>query len=391
MASQWFYQVMGVEVGPISDAELRNLAQRGAVSRDTLVKNAPDASWVLADRVKGLFPVLDGTPPPIAVAVSTPVKAQPTDFPPAPNRGCPDEASVTTGCPPPQPRQPPPQPQPPALPPMPEQPGQAKTPGQVLDAALAAATRFAKAFARGWASLGHWGRLLVVNGGLVAIALLAFFIGGFSHKPGEVTRSTAVWPSPPEERDEHMERGEEAARKGDWDLATAEFTTVIQLHPQNARAFVRRGTVYCCTGHYSWAIDDCTRAIQLDPNAADAYSVRGCAYVAQNEWSKAFVSHNEAVRLAPDSAKAHYLRGLADEAYGDALNHWSAAEDKQPSKVFRLALLDHNEAVRLDPSDEDAKRHRKDLEELLKQFQRIGAERPKPPWPYLRGHYIFPR
>jgi hypothetical protein len=41
MASEWFYQVMGEQVGPVSSTELRNLAQQGTVLRDTLVKNAP--------------------------------------------------------------------------------------------------------------------------------------------------------------------------------------------------------------------------------------------------------------------------------------------------------------------------------------------------------------
>ena len=57
MASEWFYQVMGNQVGPVSSVELRNLAQRGAISRDTLVRKAPGSAWVLAERVQGLFSV----------------------------------------------------------------------------------------------------------------------------------------------------------------------------------------------------------------------------------------------------------------------------------------------------------------------------------------------
>jgi hypothetical protein len=55
MASEWFYQVMGNQIGPVSSAELRNLAQQGAISRDTLVRKAPGSAWVLAERVQGLF------------------------------------------------------------------------------------------------------------------------------------------------------------------------------------------------------------------------------------------------------------------------------------------------------------------------------------------------
>jgi len=73
MASQWFYQVMGEQVGPVSSEELRNLAQRSTISVNTLVRKAPDGDWVLADRVQGLFPVSDirARPTPIVAAVES--------------------------------------------------------------------------------------------------------------------------------------------------------------------------------------------------------------------------------------------------------------------------------------------------------------------------------
>ena len=52
MASQWFYKVMGKQFGPVSSAALRNLAQRGTISTDTPIANAPSGPWVPAARVK---------------------------------------------------------------------------------------------------------------------------------------------------------------------------------------------------------------------------------------------------------------------------------------------------------------------------------------------------
>jgi hypothetical protein len=54
MASEWFYQVMGKQVGPVSSAELLALAQDGTVAHDTPVRKGPDGKWVSAARVKGL-------------------------------------------------------------------------------------------------------------------------------------------------------------------------------------------------------------------------------------------------------------------------------------------------------------------------------------------------
>ena len=53
MASQWFYQVMGEQVGPISSAELRNLAQRRTISIETPIANTAKGPWLPAERVKG--------------------------------------------------------------------------------------------------------------------------------------------------------------------------------------------------------------------------------------------------------------------------------------------------------------------------------------------------
>ena len=63
MASQWFYQVMGEQVGPVSSSDLRNLAQHGTLSADTLVRKAPSSDWVLAERVQGLLSTPTATTP----------------------------------------------------------------------------------------------------------------------------------------------------------------------------------------------------------------------------------------------------------------------------------------------------------------------------------------
>ena len=67
MASEWFYQAMGKQVGPISGAELRNFAQHGTVKQEHPVRKAPDGAWVPAERVQGLFAVPNQTPRPMPV------------------------------------------------------------------------------------------------------------------------------------------------------------------------------------------------------------------------------------------------------------------------------------------------------------------------------------
>lgn len=55
MATEWFYQVMGEVVGPVSASQLKRLARSGDISLESLVKKEADGDWVYADRFKGLF------------------------------------------------------------------------------------------------------------------------------------------------------------------------------------------------------------------------------------------------------------------------------------------------------------------------------------------------
>lgn len=64
MAKEWFFQVMGSEIGPVSSAELKQRVQRGQIQPDTLVRAAPDGKWQSADRIKGLIDPPAAAPPP---------------------------------------------------------------------------------------------------------------------------------------------------------------------------------------------------------------------------------------------------------------------------------------------------------------------------------------
>ena len=82
MASQWFYEVAGKQVGPVSSAELLALAQRGTVTYDTPVRKGLDGNWVLAKRVRGLFPEPNATSPSMPTAASEASPKKLADTPP---------------------------------------------------------------------------------------------------------------------------------------------------------------------------------------------------------------------------------------------------------------------------------------------------------------------
>ena len=73
MAGEWYYKVLGQEAGPMSGAELKDLAESGFLGPDVLVRKGADGDWIPAGQVGGLF---GGTPEPEAPA---PPKPPPAD------------------------------------------------------------------------------------------------------------------------------------------------------------------------------------------------------------------------------------------------------------------------------------------------------------------------
>jgi len=72
MSKQWYYEVMGAPVGPITSAELKACVLTRRILPETRIRLGEDGKWQTADHVKGLF---DGAPPP-AQKSPAPAKAK---------------------------------------------------------------------------------------------------------------------------------------------------------------------------------------------------------------------------------------------------------------------------------------------------------------------------
>ncbi len=69
--ANWYVTLGGTELGPIGDAQLRNLAGTGKLAPEDLVRKDGMAQGVQAGNVKGLFPAVP-TPPPIVAPPADP-------------------------------------------------------------------------------------------------------------------------------------------------------------------------------------------------------------------------------------------------------------------------------------------------------------------------------
>src|SRR3954447_19094896 len=55
MATQWYCQLMGTELGPFTSKQLLEMVRSHRLMPDDSVKKGTDGMWVAAHRVKGLF------------------------------------------------------------------------------------------------------------------------------------------------------------------------------------------------------------------------------------------------------------------------------------------------------------------------------------------------
>jgi len=102
MSTEWYYVRNGVQTGPVSTAELKQLADGGQLRPEDLVWQDGMRDWAQAGKVKGLFeakPAPAAAPAPTAPAAATPAATQPVAAVAQPVVAAPAQAvaSVRTG------------------------------------------------------------------------------------------------------------------------------------------------------------------------------------------------------------------------------------------------------------------------------------------------------
>jgi len=140
----------------------------------------------------------------------------------------------------------------------------------------------------------------------------------------------------------HTNRANASHMAGQDDMAIAEATRALAMHPGLPRAYYNRGKALAGKGMHRQAVEDFTRALEHlapgDPHYADILASRGVAYDCLGEHEKAVTDYSEAIRALPSFAAAWYNRGLARAALKD----------------YAGAAADFTEAIRLNPEVAEA-------------------------------------
>jgi tetratricopeptide (TPR) repeat protein len=128
-------------------------------------------------------------------------------------------------------------------------------------------------------------------------------------------------------------RGNAYQRKGDYDLAIADYSEAMRLDPKYSTPYFNRGLAYYKKNDPDRAISDYSDALRLNPKYAAASYNRGLAYAKRGDPDRALADYNEAIRLDPKYVAVYYDRGLLYQNKGD----------------LDRAFADYSESIRLDP------------------------------------------
>lgn len=167
-------------------------------------------------------------------------------------------------------------------------------------------------------------------------------------------------------------QGIEKVIRGDHQGAVEDLSRAIQLNPNDAEAYYKRGNINYDQGNFEAAIEDYTTAVRLNENMPDVFFNRGLAYSEVQDYPSAIDDYNQTIRLNSNDSEAYYKRGKAYfeikdyrkaiEDYTEAIRRnsnneiayinrglaYSAAGDKQ------AAIADYTQAIRLNPQSADA-------------------------------------
>ena len=81
------------------------------------------------------------------------------------------------------------------------------------------------------------------------------------------------------------------------EAAIAAWSDVLRRSPEDAKAYIMRGTKYRTTGKNAKAITDYTEAIRLDPTYANAYGYRAAVYMDMGDLDRTIEDCTAAIRL----------------------------------------------------------------------------------------------
>jgi tetratricopeptide (TPR) repeat protein len=166
----------------------------------------------------------------------------------------------------------------------------------------------------------------------------------------------------------HFRRADAYLKKGEFDLAIADYDQVVQQFPDNVFARMARAYAHCRQENFAASLADYEQVIRLEPQNAAGYLGRASTHMTEGDLDGAIADYGKAMTLHPDNVQAYLGRSAAYRAKDD----------------LDRALADCNKAIGISPEREygylcrgNVYRDKVDLDRALSDFDRALQLNPK--------------
>lgn len=111
------------------------------------------------------------------------------------------------------------------------------------------------------------------------------------------------------------------------EMAVAIYDRLIELDPNNARAWLRKCETYAAVGLFQEAEPFCQRALTIDPQYADAHRMQGQLRYSRRNYEGSIDSFNTCIALGGEFIECYYIRGLAHYFLGQCDQAWAVLNE----------------------------------------------------------------
>lgn len=139
--------------------------------------------------------------------------------------------------------------------------------------------------------------------------------------PDEVDSSQKMGDAAKEVSEEDSDKADEKRREamgqfseGNIEKAIELYTEAIELNPQSALLFAKRGQAFLKLNKPNACIKDCSRALELNCDSAAAYKFRGRAYRLLGKWEEAAKDLRQACNIDFDEQTDEWLKEVTPNA-----------------------------------------------------------------------------
>ena len=129
----------------------------------------------------------------------------------------------------------------------------------------------------------------------------------------------------------HFEQGEQYLwRDENYVKAVESFTEYINLNPNDAKGYEKRGLSYQELRRYQEALTDYDKAIELNTESSDVYGKRGHIYRDLGQYKEAIKDYDKWLKLDPETLWPYHYKGMAYHELGQyevAVQNWETYVD----------------------------------------------------------------